>query len=557
MREMRNWLIALLVIGLIGLGIAVSRCGRVVEEDGATTTTTTVPTISAPGNLSAEAYTLQNTLTWDPVSEAASYNLYWSTSSGVTKANGTKIAGVTSPYTHEAASSPLTNGQTYYYVATAVDAASNESVDSTAVSATPDTRGITDEGFSTDGFATSGGTLGGSDWAWPVVIDSSGRLVAAGAMWTGTDQDMTIWRFNQDGTPDTSFDSNGMALAADIVSGMSEEGRAMTLDESGRIVVTGRAYNGTDWDMVVWRYNTNGSADTSFGTNGRLVISDVLGAGNDIGNGIAVDSSGNIIVAGYSRGANFDMVIWKFTSSGATVSAFGTNGIVRHNNAAGGDSHDYGYRMTLDSSGNIIVVGSSQGPTDIDMAIWKFDANGATVESFGSNGVVLQRDVAGSGIDIASALAIDTSGRIVVAGRSNNGSNNDMVVWRFNADGSTDESFASNGRLILDGVATGGTYSGGDAIWGEVAHDSSGRILVVGYSERSSGDYDVFVMRRLSDGSADGAFGENGIALLQGFAGQSLVYAYGMAIDSYGRIAIVGDCDVGGGEWDALFYRFK
>lgn len=87
---------------------------------------------AAPSGLTATAGNAQATVSWGPVSGAASYNLYWSTTSGVTKLNGTKITGATSPYVHLG----LTNGNTYYYVVTAVNA-NGESADSAQASAVP------------------------------------------------------------------------------------------------------------------------------------------------------------------------------------------------------------------------------------------------------------------------------------------------------------------------------------------------------------------------------------------------------------------------------------
>ena len=87
---------------------------------------------SAPGSVTATAGNAQTTISWSPVSGATSYNLYWSTTSGVTKLNGTNITGAASPYVHTG----LTNGTTYYYVATAVNA-NGESADSAQASAIP------------------------------------------------------------------------------------------------------------------------------------------------------------------------------------------------------------------------------------------------------------------------------------------------------------------------------------------------------------------------------------------------------------------------------------
>lgn len=91
-------------------------------------TDTTAPT--TPTSLAATAGNGQITISWDAVS-SATYNIYWSTVSGVTKTNGTKISNATSPYAHTG----RTNGTTYYYVVTAVNSY-GESMESSQVSAT-------------------------------------------------------------------------------------------------------------------------------------------------------------------------------------------------------------------------------------------------------------------------------------------------------------------------------------------------------------------------------------------------------------------------------------
>jgi hypothetical protein len=87
---------------------------------------------AAPTGVTATAGNTQVTIAWSPVSGATSYNIYWSTTPGVTTATGTKITGASNPYIQTG----RTNGTTYYYVVTAVNG-NGESPASAQVSATP------------------------------------------------------------------------------------------------------------------------------------------------------------------------------------------------------------------------------------------------------------------------------------------------------------------------------------------------------------------------------------------------------------------------------------
>jgi len=99
---------------------------------------------SAPTNVATTAGDGQATISWDSVSGATSYNIYWSTTTGVSKTfNEGKISGITTTsYTHAGRE----NDTTYYYVVTAVNNY-GESADSSEVNATPYSLSIPTDGL--------------------------------------------------------------------------------------------------------------------------------------------------------------------------------------------------------------------------------------------------------------------------------------------------------------------------------------------------------------------------------------------------------------------------
>jgi alpha-tubulin suppressor-like RCC1 family protein len=134
---MKNVMIKMTGLLLVCL-ISLTGCGGGGGDTGGGAPNTVGTFLAAPAGLVATPGNGQVTISWNASTGATSYNLYMASVPGVTKSNyttladGAKHAGVTSPF----ANTGLTNGKTYYFVATAVDA-SGESLESSEVSATP------------------------------------------------------------------------------------------------------------------------------------------------------------------------------------------------------------------------------------------------------------------------------------------------------------------------------------------------------------------------------------------------------------------------------------
>jgi uncharacterized delta-60 repeat protein len=152
-------------------------------------------------------------------------------------------------------------------------------------------------------------------------------------------------------------------------------GKSIYVDKYGKIYVTGYSYGGSNsYDMVIWKYNNDGTLDSSFGNGGIVVHHNAAGGnGEDGGNSIYVDKYGKIYVTGYSwNGRDYDMVTWKYNSDGTLDDRFGNGGIIVHHNVAGGNGNDYGNSIYVDSEGKVYVTGYSLSGSHVDMVICRY-----------------------------------------------------------------------------------------------------------------------------------------------------------------------------------------
>jgi uncharacterized delta-60 repeat protein len=165
--------------------------------------------------------------------------------------------------------------------------------------------GIVDAGFGSQGrvlfsSGSSGGVVTGASELRAARLDGNGRIVLAG---TGNDRGLTFLRLNANGSPDTSFGSNGRTLVKLSTVSNYDEPRALALQGNGKIVASGYATTtpaGTPQpDFFVVRLNANGQPDQGFGDgSGRKAVA--VSNTNEESRAVAVEPSGNLLVAGYA-----------------------------------------------------------------------------------------------------------------------------------------------------------------------------------------------------------------------------------------------------------------
>ncbi|MCK9410388.1 MAG: T9SS type A sorting domain-containing protein, partial [Bacteroidetes bacterium] len=268
-----------------------------------------------------------------------------------------------------------------------------------------------DESFSGDGLTTT--DFGSSNESAKAVLTlSSGKILVAG----NSNGDVAIAKYNSDGTLDTSFDTDGKITFDISLASQTEEVNGMALQSDGKILIAGSVFNGTNNDIFVARFTSSGTFD------GSTTIP--VGTGDDVAKGIAVQSSGKIVLGGYTvnNAANKDIVLVRLNDIGDIDETFGTNGFVE--TTLGNNGEDICNALSLDASGKIIIAGSTDAgsPSTKDFAVVRYTADGSV------DGTAIVS--IGRSDEEANALFIQSDGKIVAAGYSFNGSKNDVAAIR-------------------------------------------------------------------------------------------------------------------------------
>jgi len=440
-------------------------------------------------------------------------------------------------------------------------------------------QGELDPTFNGTGFAINVNPSGGGEPAM-VAVQKDGKSVVATTYrpeetWVAH---FMLLRYNMNGTLDSTFNGTGVvkydadyAFATDVA-----------IQKDGKIVVAGMRLNdgGTAYDLMLLRYNTNGSLDTGFGTNGVVIyLSDQWYNYRLTLNKLAIQEDGKIVVAGYTSNpdASSDMLLLRYNTNGTLDTGFGTNGVVTYDSylyddtVADPEVHlDYpdldARKVKIMPDGNIAVL--IQAGACFFVA--KYSAtNGALLSEtkpfFG--GI----DVPGYGMGAtAQSMDIQKDGKIVVTGEVGQ-----IVVLRYGTDGNFDRTFGTSdpkGANYFDLVEffdydeQGGGFS---AVF-DVVIQPDGKILVAGHcpidhdGDGFPEEMDLLVLRYTSAGAYDTPFGSGGAFVFddgwrggwpeEGDRGMSI------AIQPDGYIMVAGTLiqgDTTDDHYDTLLMRIK
>lgn len=286
--------------------------------------------------------------------------------------------------------------------------------------------GSLDNSFGVNGKVSTDFNISG-DFVSALALQSDGKIVVVGTSSNVSENDnFALARYYANGNLDASFGDNGK-VTTDFNSTM-DIGNAVFIQADGKIVVAGNSKNATNNDFALARYNMDGSLDSSFGLNGKVTTP--IGLFDDVATSVSLQNDGKIVVAGFYEPDNLypDFAIVRYNNDGSLDYTFGSDGKVT---SPTGFGSDYGYAISIQSDGKIVVAGQISVPAQPSgrFGVARYNANGSVDYSFGTEGKVTT--AIGLLYDVGKALTIQTDGRIVVAGYTNNGTNNDFAVVRY------------------------------------------------------------------------------------------------------------------------------
>ncbi|MFM7015359.1 MAG: T9SS type A sorting domain-containing protein [Bacteroidota bacterium] len=342
--------------------------------------------------------------------------------------------------------------------------------------------GTVDSSFGTNGKALI--QVGTSTYMYGMALQSDGKIVAVGLTYTTvSDGNFLTCRINTDGSIDTTFGNNGYAIQS---FGTGEDGaKAVKILSDGSILVAGYANSGTKKCAFV-KYDTDGNLITSFGLSGTSVIT-IAGSTSDQINSIDVLSDGSIVGVGYKTAGStgtFVTVAIQLTNFGNQLNIW---------SPVVGGSSSQGSVVIADGM-EFYIGGYNSSSSATNMYLTKLNTTGAIPATF--NGGVTSYLNSGA-VNYLLGAVRQPDGKIVICGASGaQAFTRGWLIARFNSNGALDATFGTNGKV---------SYSFGSGVFADanaVCLFTNGKIGVTGFRSSTGGSAnDLIIIRLLNDTS--------------------------------------------------------
>jgi uncharacterized delta-60 repeat protein len=367
------------------------------------------------------------------------------------------------------------------------------------------TAGALDESFGDNGTViTQFG--GGYDRSAGLVVQPDQQIVISGSARIVNSYDVTLVRFNTDGTYDNSFGNNGIAYS-DTFGNYSNQSRPLAIQPDGKLIHVCVTAEYTEYNFLISRFNSDGALDTDF--NGTGTVEQSVFDGDDYANSVALQPDGKILVVGMgTTGISFfNMVAMRLNPDGSLDSSFNNDGIFT---TYLGDHDNYIFDVSVLPNGKILLLGQSYiTGTANDPVLIRLNADGSYDTSFGDDGIATF--IVSNGFDFVTQFVLQPDGKVLVVGNTAVGNFYDVFILRVDDTGALDNTFGIGGLVT--------THVSNNKNWAEsITLADDGKILVGGYyTNESTLDNDGMVLRFTPDGSPDPTFGDNGVATIDAY----------------------------------------
>ena len=392
--------------------------------------------------------------------------------------------------------------------------------------------GDLDSSFSGNGKVTTR-FKGGANTVGGVAVQPDGKIVVAGGLnpapaHASVDAMFALTRYNADGTLDTSFGGDGKITTN--LTRTEDVAEAVAVQPDGKIVVVGKAGGGLRGArFAVVRYRQNGRLDKTFSADGKKFTD--FTRENDLAYGVALQADGKIVAVGgaavFTDRGRFALARYK--THGRLDKTFGAHGKgkVTTNFTTRADS---AYGVAIQADGKIVAAGGAASFTYTEQssfALARYNADGTLDSAFDTNGKVTT-DL-GSIEEHASGVAIQADGKIVAAGDSDFSTDLKFALARYNTDGTLDASFDGDGLITTNFTEN---PDGAESL----AIQADGKIVAAGHAAILQ-----FALARYEpDGTLDPAFSGDGMLTTHFGSGSGRQSARGVAIQADGEIVAAG-----------------
>jgi uncharacterized delta-60 repeat protein len=299
-----------------------------------------------------------------------------------------------------------------------------------------ESNGTLDDTFGGDGIAMTNFTAA-SDACYDLALQPDGKLVAVG-MASDADR-FALARYNVDGSLDSSFGAGGKATTN--FSPSQDFAFGVALQADGKIVAAGRA-GGSGGRIALARYNTDGTLDPSFSTDGKVTTD--FTPGDDLVDNVAIQADGGIVVAGtagyFGRDARVALV--RYGPDGSLDTTFGGDGKVTTNMVNGFDA---AFALAVQPGDQKIVVTGEAGS---NIGVLRYNPDGTRDSTFSGDGKVTTSFT--TGLDYADDVVLEPGGKIIVAGSADYFHASRFALARYDTDGVLDATFSGDGKVTTN-----------------------------------------------------------------------------------------------------------